>query len=103
MVSAAATHVLLQDFQFGCGQYPAHPAFIASVKAEAEANVLRIRHHASLAIFAGNSEDYQVRRYLARRYTPDSFSLRNSLPGRCTLSTIRRITMARCSSRSALS
>ena len=48
-----------QDFMFACGKYPAFPEFQASVKKEAEANVKRIRHHASLAIFTGNNEDYQ--------------------------------------------
>ena len=49
-----------QDFMFACGSYPAHDAFAASVRAEAEANVLRLRHHPSLAIWAGNNEDYQL-------------------------------------------
>ncbi|KAJ3041545.1 hypothetical protein HDV00_009020 [Rhizophlyctis rosea] len=48
-----------QDFMFACGKYPAYPEFQASVKKEAEANVRRIRHHPSLAIFTGNNEDYQ--------------------------------------------
>jgi beta-mannosidase len=49
-----------QDFMFACGLYPAHPAFANSVRAEAEANVRRLRHHPSLAIWAGNNEDYQL-------------------------------------------
>jgi beta-mannosidase len=49
-----------QDFMFACGVYPAHPAFLASVRAEAEAQVRRLRHHASLAIWCGNNEDYQI-------------------------------------------
>ncbi|KAJ3030303.1 hypothetical protein HDV00_008983 [Rhizophlyctis rosea] len=48
-----------QDFMFGCGKYPAHPEFQASVREEAAQNVKRIRHHPSLAIFTGNNEDYQ--------------------------------------------
>ncbi|CCM02300.1 uncharacterized protein FIBRA_04389 [Fibroporia radiculosa] len=48
-----------QDFQFACGVYPAHDAFVASVKAEAEDNVKRLRHHPSIALFCGNNEDYQ--------------------------------------------
>ncbi|CUA67033.1 beta-mannosidase [Rhizoctonia solani] len=48
-----------QDFQFACGQYPAHEAFVASVEAEAEANVRRLRGHPSLALWCGNNEDYQ--------------------------------------------
>lgn len=46
-----------QDFMFGCGAYPAHPEFVASVQREAEANVRRIRSHPCLAIFAGNNEE----------------------------------------------
>jgi beta-mannosidase len=49
-----------QDFMFACGMYPAYPKFVASVKNEAEANVRRLRHHPSLAIWVGNNEDYQI-------------------------------------------
>jgi beta-mannosidase len=49
-----------QDFMFGCGIYPAHPEFLESVKQEAEANVKRLRHHACLALWCGNNEDYQI-------------------------------------------
>ncbi|KZT12292.1 glycoside hydrolase family 2 protein [Laetiporus sulphureus 93-53] len=48
-----------QDFQFACGVYPANERFVQSVKAEAEDNVKRLRHHPSLALFCGNNEDYQ--------------------------------------------
>ena len=49
-----------QDFMFGCGVYPAHAEFQASVRAEAEAAVRRLRHHPSLAIWCGNNEDYAI-------------------------------------------
>lgn len=49
-----------QDFMFACGLYPAHPEFQASVRAEAEANVRRLRHHPALALWCGNNEDYQI-------------------------------------------
>ncbi len=49
-----------QDFMFACGSYPAHEAFSTSVRAEAEANVRRLRHHPSLALWCGNNEDYQL-------------------------------------------
>jgi len=46
-----------QDFMFGCATYPAFDAeYMANVKAEAEDNVRRIRHHASLALWCGNNE-----------------------------------------------
>lgn len=47
-----------QDFMFACGLYPAHDAFQASVRAEAEAAVRRLRHHPSLVLWCGNNEDY---------------------------------------------
>jgi beta-mannosidase len=49
-----------QDFMFACGVYPAHEAFVASVRAEAEAQVRRLRNHACLALWCGNNEDYQI-------------------------------------------
>ncbi len=49
-----------QDFMFACGIYPAHSEFLESVKQEAEANVKRLRHHACLALWCGNNEDYQI-------------------------------------------
>ena len=49
-----------QDFMFACGQYPAHAAFMASVREEAVAAVKRLRHHACLALWCGNNEDYAL-------------------------------------------
>lgn len=49
-----------QDFMFACGIYPAHPAFQASVRAEAEAQLRRLRHHPSIVLWCGNNEDYQI-------------------------------------------
>ncbi|MFT7772090.1 glycosyl hydrolase 2 galactose-binding domain-containing protein [Roseateles sp.] len=49
-----------QDFMFACGLYPANEAFVASVRAEAEAAVKRLRHHACLALWCGNNEDYML-------------------------------------------
>jgi beta-mannosidase len=49
-----------QDFMFACGVYPAHEGFQASVRAEAEAAIARLRHHACLALWCGNNEDYQI-------------------------------------------
>jgi len=45
-----------QDFMFACAAYPADAKFLANVKIEAEENVRRIRHHASLALWCGNNE-----------------------------------------------
>jgi beta-mannosidase len=49
-----------QDFMFACGLYPANADFLASVRAEAEAAVKRLRHHACLALWCGNNEDYML-------------------------------------------
>jgi beta-mannosidase len=48
-----------QDFMFGCGNYPAWPALLASIDREARENVKLLRHHPSIVIWAGNNEDYQ--------------------------------------------
>ncbi|EHL01058.1 (Trans)glycosidase [Glarea lozoyensis ATCC 20868] len=48
-----------QDFMFGCGNYPAFPEYLESVKIEAKENVKLLRHHPSIVIWAGNNEDYQ--------------------------------------------
>lgn len=49
-----------QDFMFACGIYPAHLDFQNNVRDEAEANVRRLRHHACIALWCGNNEDYQI-------------------------------------------
>jgi beta-mannosidase len=46
-----------QDFMFACSTYPAYDKkYLANVKAEAEDNVRRLRHHASLCLWCGNNE-----------------------------------------------
>ena len=46
-----------QDFMFACATYPAYDQdFMTNVRAEAEDNVRRIRHHPSLALWCGNNE-----------------------------------------------
>lgn len=49
-----------QDFMFACGIYPALDWMEASVRAEAEANITRLRHHPSIALWCGNNEDYAI-------------------------------------------
>ncbi|KAF3921443.1 Beta-mannosidase [Orbilia brochopaga] len=49
-----------QDFLFGCGNYPAFPEILKSVEIESRQNVIRLRHHPSIVIYAGNNEDYQL-------------------------------------------
>ena len=48
--------VVWQDFMFACAMYELTPAFEASIRAEAEDNVRRLRHHASLGLWSGNNE-----------------------------------------------
>ncbi|MFN8371913.1 MAG: glycoside hydrolase family 2 protein [Anaerolineae bacterium] len=46
-----------QDFMFACGTYPSFDAdFMANVKAEAQDNIRRLRHHACMALWCGNNE-----------------------------------------------
>jgi beta-mannosidase len=45
-----------QDFMFACAAYPGDDRFAASVRTEAEFQVKRLRHHASLALWCGNNE-----------------------------------------------
>lgn len=47
-----------QDFLFACGNYPASPDFLRNVEVEAETQLKRVGHHASLVLWAGNNEDY---------------------------------------------
>jgi beta-mannosidase len=57
-----------QDFMFGCGNYPAFPSILKSIKEECISNVARLRHHPSLVIYAGNNEDYQVQESFGLTY-----------------------------------
>ncbi|QYM79121.1 glycoside hydrolase family 2 protein [Horticoccus luteus] len=45
-----------QDFMFACVLYPGDAAFVASVRAEADAQIRRLRHRACLALWCGNNE-----------------------------------------------
>ncbi|KAE9377261.1 glycoside hydrolase family 2 protein [Stipitochalara longipes BDJ] len=60
-----------QDFLFACGDYPASDDFVEKVRGEAEQQVKRVGHHASLVLWAGNNEDYMLaeRRGLGIRRT----------------------------------
>lgn len=45
-----------QDFMFACAHYPDDRAFAASVSAEVEHQVRRLRHHPCLALWCGGNE-----------------------------------------------
>ncbi|WLF76400.1 hypothetical protein PVL30_000102 [Lodderomyces elongisporus] len=49
-----------QDFMFACGVYPNNPFFLESVQKEVEDQLIKLHHFASIVIFAGNNEDYQI-------------------------------------------
>ncbi|KXJ96122.1 glycoside hydrolase superfamily [Microdochium bolleyi] len=75
-----------QDFMFGCGNYPAWPELLDSIKQEAEENVKLLRHHPSIVIFAGNNEDYQVAESLNLTWDKDNHDaeswLKTNFPAR---------------------
>jgi beta-mannosidase len=49
--------MIWQDFMFSCALYPADKKFLASVRAEAEYQVKRLRDFACIALWCGNNED----------------------------------------------
>lgn len=62
--------LIWQDFMFACGIYPAHPEFLANVRAEASAQIKRLRHYACIVLWCGSNEDYQVAESIGV-YDPD--------------------------------
>ncbi|NLA53896.1 MAG: glycoside hydrolase family 2 protein, partial [Clostridiales bacterium] len=48
--------IVWQDFMFACGAYKLTDEFEESIYAEARDNIIRLRHHASLALWCGNNE-----------------------------------------------
>ncbi|KAI1403461.1 glycoside hydrolase family 2 protein [Hypoxylon fuscum] len=77
------------DFQFACASYPTYPSYLESVEQEARQNLRRLRSHPSIAIWAGNNEDYQVQERYHLHYDyegdkdPKSW-LKSSFPARYT-------------------
>ncbi len=69
--------LIWQDFMFACTPYPADPAFLKRVEAEADYNIRRLRNHASLAIWCGNNEIREALNYWGyqKKYTPDVYRL----------------------------
>jgi beta-mannosidase len=62
-----------QDFMFACSAYPAFDeGFCDNVRAEAEDNVRRLRHHPCIALWCGNNELEQ--RWVAEAWTDRAMS-----------------------------
>ncbi len=49
-----------QDFPYACSYYPEEPEHVAAAKVEATVNIRRLRNRASLALWCGNNENYQM-------------------------------------------
>ena len=50
------------DFKFACATYPSFDdSFLANVIAEARDNLIRLRHHAAIAVWCGNNEIMMLR------------------------------------------
>ncbi|GAA6027033.1 hypothetical protein JCM8097_006055 [Rhodosporidiobolus ruineniae] len=75
-----------QDFAFACGAYPAQVDELReNIEAEVEGVVQRLRSHPSIALFAGNNEDYQIAESEGLQYDPedkDGNWLRTNFPAR---------------------
>ena len=52
-----------QDFMFACAMYDLTPEFEENIKAEFCDNIIRLRHHASLALMCGNNEMEMFTKY----------------------------------------
>ncbi|XP_011301908.1 beta-mannosidase [Fopius arisanus] len=46
-----------QDFMFACAMYPTTREFLESVRTEVKQNVLRLKNHPSVVLWAGNNEN----------------------------------------------
>ncbi|MEO7931927.1 MAG: glycoside hydrolase family 2 protein [Chthoniobacterales bacterium] len=55
-----------QDFMFACALYPGTKEFLTTVEQEAEWQVKRLAHHASLALWCGNNEIEQMPAEIAK-------------------------------------
>ena len=59
-----------QDFMYACSEYPDdHEAFRDVARSEAEAVIVRLRHHACIALWCGNNENNELFAYWNRGKT----------------------------------
>lgn len=49
--------MIWQDFMFACNMYPTTKTFLDNVKDEVIQNMLRLKHHTSIVLWAGNNEN----------------------------------------------
>ncbi|XP_018311835.1 beta-mannosidase [Mycetomoellerius zeteki] len=49
--------MIWQDFMFACAMYPTSHSFLKSVKEEILQNVIRLKNHPSIVLWAGNNEN----------------------------------------------
>ncbi|XP_023934715.1 beta-mannosidase [Bicyclus anynana] len=49
--------LIWQDFLFACSMYPVDSKFLTTITNEIEHNVIRLQHHPSIAVWAGNNEN----------------------------------------------
>ncbi|KAL1864380.1 hypothetical protein VTK73DRAFT_5943 [Phialemonium thermophilum] len=78
--------LIWQDFMLGCGAYPFHEYLERSIRAEAEYNVRRLRHHPCIVLWCGNNEDYMFAeihklQYDRHNHNPEDW-LKTNFPGR---------------------
>lgn len=66
-----------QDFLFGCGVYPYYRELVSSVKKECEDQLRRLRHFASIIVYAGNNEDYQIAEEAHLKWDPNDTDFEN--------------------------
>ena len=48
--------VIFNDLMFACAEVPGYQSMLDNIEAEVRENLIRIRHHASLAVISGNNE-----------------------------------------------
>ena len=60
--------LLSHDFMIACGVFPQNDSFCASIREEAAQNVLRLRNHPSIAMWAGDNENDCAYEWDGRRY-----------------------------------
>ena len=62
------------DYAFACGDYPTHDEWIKNITKEAEAQTIRLRNRASLALLCGGNEDFMLADFSGVKYDFDDVS-----------------------------